>query len=103
MKTILKLILIVTMLSFAATASFSNPNIKDTKVYVSQFGAMPNDGKDDGPGITQALAYAKKNGINTIYFGAGTYNINEAVNLTANIEGEGKVILKLGDNANSYM
>lgn len=103
MKSLLKSILVVTMLSFAATASFSNPNIKDTKVYVSQFGAMPNDGKDDGPGITQALAYAKKNGINAIYFSAGTYNINEAVNLTASIIGEGKVILKLGDNAKSYM
>jgi hypothetical protein len=73
------------------------------KLYVSHFGAVPDNNKDASQGIAAAMAYAQKNKIGTLYFSSGTYTINGPVNITASIVGEGKAVLKLGNNVNSYM
>jgi len=103
MKTSLKLILIALIVFSASSNTIAHNSLKPKKLYVSQFGAIPNDGNDDSPGIAKAMEYARQNHIETVYFESGTYDIKEPVDISTGIEGEGKVILRQGDNANSYM
>lgn len=44
-------------------------------LYVSKFGATPNDGIDDRAAISNTISYAKTNGINEIYFEEGVYDL----------------------------
>ncbi|NQU44718.1 right-handed parallel beta-helix repeat-containing protein, partial [bacterium] len=44
-------------------------------LHVSQFGAIPNDGRDDMAAINQAVQTAIQGGQNEVLFDAGTYNM----------------------------
>ena len=51
------------------------PSAKISQVAVGQFGAKVNDGVDDALAIQAAVDYAISNGISSIVFEAGTYDI----------------------------
>ncbi|SED13969.1 parallel beta-helix repeat (two copies) [Tenacibaculum sp. MAR_2009_124] len=55
-------------------------------VHVSDYGAIPNDGNDDTPGIQKALDFCKKTANNTkaikLIFGKGVYNLHTNANKT---------------------
>lgn len=53
-------------------------NLAELMLNVKDFGAMPNDGKDDGAAIKKALDAAEKGGTyEPLYFPAGRYELNE--------------------------
>jgi hypothetical protein len=47
--------------------------IKPDKISVSDFGAIPGDGKDDSEAIQAAIEQARADGIRKVFFEAGTY------------------------------
>lgn len=53
-------------------------NLSELMLNVKDFGAVPNDGKDDGAAIKQALDAAEKGGAyEPLYFPAGKYELRE--------------------------
>lgn len=69
-KRIVFLILAMTALALPGLSRGS-----DGIVYISDFGARPNDGKDDLKAIRKALAYARKHDASRLLFEAGTYDL----------------------------
>lgn len=52
------------------------PNIQSTSYNVTDFGAVPNDGKDDTQAINTTIEIAGKNGGGIVFFPKGTFHIN---------------------------
>ncbi len=65
----LSVLLGVNIYSYAQTGA-------ENCINVSDFGAFPDDGKDDLPSIRAALAHAKKTGAKAVSFDAGVYELH---------------------------
>ncbi|NIJ46467.1 hypothetical protein FHR24_002955 [Wenyingzhuangia heitensis] len=52
------------------------PNIHSTNYNVTDFGAVPNDGKDDTQAINTTIETAGKNGGGIVFFPKGTFHVN---------------------------
>lgn len=52
------------------------PNVKNTTYNVTDFGAIPNDGKDDTQAINTTIETAGKNGGGVVFFPKGTFYVN---------------------------
>lgn len=52
------------------------------KVYIKDFGAVPNDAVDDAPAIRKAIQHAKENGLTHFVFEAGTYFLKSSAPYT---------------------
>ncbi len=72
--------LIISFLPFTAGLSqiaslneLAGGKAKPDKISVSDFGAVPDDGKDDSKAILAAIAQAKAAGIHKVCFEAGKY------------------------------
>ena len=76
----------------ANTAAVQNAGTAIDKYSITFYGAVPNDGKDDGAAIKKALS-----GKNTyVYFPPGEYQVSEGIQLPNDVhmEGKGKVTIK---------
>jgi len=59
--------------AFIAVITTSCINAKPGEVSVRDFGALPDDGKDDSRAILEAIENAKSNNIGKVSFEAGVY------------------------------
>ncbi len=91
------LFIFVFLISIQTVSLFAPSAVTDT-VYVSDYGAIPNDGKDDSEAIMSAIKYAMDSNTPTVIFDSGVYdfskeahnglattayiNINKAENIT---------------------
>lgn len=83
---------------------------KSVVVNVLDYGARPNDGRDDGPAIQDAIYAARDKGGGAVYLPAGTYDIKTravndgALNLPSNVvlRGDGPKSTTLRFNLSAY-
>jgi hypothetical protein len=63
----------------------------EQSVHVRDFGALPNDGKDDSEAIRKAIDYAKDNGTNTVVLEAGVYDLKDGHSVAIDSYGEAHI------------
>jgi hypothetical protein len=89
MKYIITLILIITTSTANAQALTSccrkGTVLNDSAVYLNviDFGAAPNDGKDDWPALQKVADSVAKNNNAIAYYPAGAYVISDYINYTS--------------------
>ena len=52
------------------------PQVPSTVTYVADFGAIPNDGKDDTKAVQAAIAACKGRNTRTLHFSGGTFHLS---------------------------
>jgi hypothetical protein len=74
---LLRLPLLVALAVGCQCNSHASPEADARRVSVVDHGAVPDDGKDDGPAIRAALEAARKIEDPVVFFPAGTYHVGE--------------------------
>ena len=67
------------------TKEITLPKIPENSVELHQFGALPNDAKDDRKAIIKALNYLKKRNGGKLIIGKGIYEINGPIHLPSHV------------------
>lgn len=62
----------------AAPGAKPEPRTSETTVSVADFGAVPDDGKDDTRALRRAAEYCRTHPETTLLFPAGTYRLRDA-------------------------
>ena len=71
---ILNLVLVVFSFLLTTTCLYSQPGGKALNLNLADFGAKPNDGKDDSKAFTNALEKCRNNPGSTLTIFPGSYN-----------------------------
>lgn len=75
------------------------PNVDWKRFNVTDFGALPNDGKSDYDGIQKAIRAAEKNGSGLVFFPKGRFLVAEEKGQTEPIRIHGKNIVLRGSGS----